>query len=87
MSATGASDVFSNSVRLFVQRTQYYIQPTNTTGAVGGTSSFGVAATTSDNDAGDGHITSGKCLLQTEHHGLMYLKELVEQLQHIQPLH
>ena len=28
-------------------------QPVNITGAVGGTSSFGVAATTSDNDAGD----------------------------------
>ena len=54
MTATGASDVFSNEVRLFVQRTiSITSQPTNTTGAVGGTSSFGVAATTSDNDAGD----------------------------------
>ena len=54
MSATGASDVFSNAARLFVQRTiNITSQPTNTTGAVGGTSSFGVAATTSDNDAGD----------------------------------
>ena len=39
---------------MFVQRTiNITSQPTNTTGAVGGTSSFGVAATTSDNDAGD----------------------------------
>ena len=54
LSATGASDVFSNAARLFVQRTiNITSQPTNTTGAVGGTSSFGVAATTSDNDAGD----------------------------------
>ena len=54
MSASGASDVFSNAARLFVQRTiNITSQPTNTTGAVGGTSSFGVAATTSDNDAGD----------------------------------
>ena len=54
LTATGASDVFTNSARLFVQRTiNVTSQPTNTTGAVGGTSSFGVAATTSDNDAGD----------------------------------
>ena len=54
LTATGASDVFSNAARLFVQRTiNITSQPTNTTGAVGGTSSFGVAATTSDNDAGD----------------------------------
>ena len=54
MTATGASDVFTNAARLFVQRTiNITSQPTNTTGAVGGTSSFGVAATTSDNDAGD----------------------------------
>ena len=54
LSATGASNVFSNTVRLFVQRTiNITSQPVNTTGAVGGTSSFGVAATTSDNDAGD----------------------------------
>jgi hypothetical protein len=39
---------------LFVQRNiNITSQPTNTTGAVGGTASFGVAATTSDNDAGD----------------------------------
>ena len=57
LTATGASDVFSNAARLFVQRTiNITSQPTNTTGAVGGTSSFGIAATTSDNDAGD--ITS-----------------------------
>ena len=54
LTATGASDVFTNAGRLFVQRTiNITSQPTNTTGAVGGTSSFGVAATTSDNDAGD----------------------------------
>jgi len=54
LSATGASNAFSNTARLFVQRTiNITSQPTNTTGAVGGTSSFGVAATTSDNDAGD----------------------------------
>ena len=54
LTATGASDVFTNAARLFVQRTiNITSQPTNTTGAVGGTSSFGVAATTSDNDAGD----------------------------------
>ena len=54
LNATGASEVISNAVRLFVQRTiNITSQPTNTTGAVGGTSSFGVAATTSDSDAGD----------------------------------
>ena len=54
MNATGASEVISSAARLFVQRTiNITSQPTNTTGAVGGTSSFGVAATTSDNDAGD----------------------------------
>ena len=54
LNATGASEVISNAARLFVQRTiNITSQPTNTTGAVGGTSSFGVAATTSDNDAGD----------------------------------
>jgi len=54
LSATGATDVTTNSARLFVQRTiNITSQPTNTTGAVGGTSSFGVVATTSDNDAGD----------------------------------
>ena len=54
LTAAGASDVFTNAARLFVQRTiNVTSQPTNTTGAVGGTSSFGVAATTSDNDAGD----------------------------------
>ena len=54
LTATGASDVFTSAARLFVQRTiNITSQPTNTTGAVGGTSSFGVAATTSDNDAGD----------------------------------
>ena len=54
LNATGASEVISSAARLFVQRTiNITSQPTNTTGAVGGTSSFGVAATTSDNDAGD----------------------------------
>jgi len=54
LNATGASEVISNAARLFVQRTiNITSQPVNITGAVGGTSSFGVAATTSDNDAGD----------------------------------
>ena len=54
LNATGATQVFSNVARLFVQRTiNITSQPTNITGAVGGTSSFGVAANTSDNDAGD----------------------------------
>ena len=54
LNATGASEVISNAARLFVQRTiNITSQPTNTTGAVGGTSSFGVAATTSDADPGD----------------------------------
>ena len=54
LNATGASEVISNAARLFVQRTiNITSQPTNITGAVGGTVSFGVAATTSDNDAGD----------------------------------
>ena len=61
MNALGASEVISNVVRLFVQRTiNITSQPVNITGAVGGTSSFGVAATTSDADPGD--IT---CLLYT----------------------
>ena len=54
LNATGASEVISSAARLFVQRTiNITSQPTNITGAVGGTVSFGVAATTSDNDAGD----------------------------------
>ena len=54
LNATGASEVISSSVRLFVQRTiNITSQPTNITGAIGGTSSFGVTANTSDNDAGD----------------------------------
>ena len=54
LNALGASEVFSNVVRLFVQRTiNITSQPVNITGAVGGTSSFGVAATTSDADPGD----------------------------------
>ena len=54
LNATGASEVISNAARLFVQRTiNITSQPVNTTGAVGGTSSFGVAATTSDADPGD----------------------------------
>ena len=54
MNATGASEVISSAARLFVQRTiNITSQPVNITGAVGGTVSFGVAATTSDNDAGD----------------------------------
>ena len=54
LNALGASEVFSNVVRLFVQRTiNITSQPVNITGAVGGTSSFGIAATTSDADPGD----------------------------------
>ena len=54
LSAQGASNVISTSARNLVQRTiNITSQPTNDTGAVGGTRSFGVAATTSDNDAGD----------------------------------
>ena len=54
LNAVGASEVISSSARLFVQRTiNITSQPTNVTGAVGGTVSFGVAANTSDNDAGD----------------------------------
>ena len=54
LNATGATEVITNAARLFVQRTiNITSQPVNTTGAVGGTSSFGIAATTSDNDAGD----------------------------------
>ena len=54
LNATGASQVISSAARLFVQRTiSITSQPTNITGSVGGTSSFGVAATTSDSDPGD----------------------------------
>jgi len=54
LSAAGASNVISTAARNLVQRTiNITSQPTNDTGAVGGTRSFGVAATTSDNDAGD----------------------------------
>ena len=51
LSATGASNVTSNAAQNLVQRSiNITSQPTNTTGAVGGTRSFGVAATTSDAD-------------------------------------
>jgi len=54
VSAAGATNVTSSVARSLVQRTiNITSQPTNTTGAVGGTENFGVAATTSDNDAGD----------------------------------
>ena len=54
LNATGASEVITSAARLFVQRTiNITSQPVNITGAVGGTSSFGVAATTSDADPGD----------------------------------
>ena len=54
LSCPGAVNVTTNAARNLVQRTiNITSQPTNTTGAVGGTESFGVAATTSDNDAGD----------------------------------
>ena len=51
LSAQGASSVTSSTAQSLVQRTiSVTSQPTNTTGAVGGTRSFGVAATTSDSD-------------------------------------
>ena len=54
LNVAGAAEVFTNAARNLVQRTiNITSQPINVTGAVGGTSSFGVAATTSDNDAGD----------------------------------
>lgn len=54
LNVAGAAEVFTNPARNLVQRTiNVTSQPVNITGAVGGTSSFGVAATTSDNDAGD----------------------------------
>ena len=46
--------VTSNSARILLTRTiSITTQPTDTTGAVGGTQDFSVAANTSDNDAGD----------------------------------
>ena len=54
VSAPGAVNVTSSVAQSLVQRTiNITSQPVNTTGAVGGTSSFGVAATTSDSDPGD----------------------------------
>ncbi len=54
LSCPGAANVTTNVARNLVQRTiTVTSQPTNTTGAVGGTESFGVAGNTSDNDAGD----------------------------------
>ena len=54
LSASGAANVTSSVARSLVTRTiSITAQPTNTTGAVGGQEQFGVAATTSDNDAGD----------------------------------
>ena len=54
LNCTGAAQVTSNAVRLFVTRTiNITTQPQGTTGAVGGTRTFNVVATTSDNDAGD----------------------------------
>ncbi len=54
LSVVGGSNVISSVARALIQRTiTITAQPTNTTGAVGGTENFGVAATTSDNDAGD----------------------------------
>ena len=51
LSATGASNVTSSAAQNLVQRTiSITSQPTNATGSVGGTRSFGVAATTSDSD-------------------------------------
>ena len=54
LAAPGATPVTSSVARNLVQRSiTITAQPTNTTGAVGGTENFGVAANTSDNDAGD----------------------------------
>jgi len=54
LAAAGAANVTSSVARSLVTRTiNITAQPTNTTGAVGGQEQFGVAATTSDNDAGD----------------------------------
>ena len=48
LNATGASEVTSSTARALIQRTiNITAQPVNVTGAVGGTVSFGVAATTS----------------------------------------
>ena len=52
--ATGATETFTNAALLNVTRTiNITSQPTSTTGAIGGTRTFGVAGNTSDNDAGD----------------------------------
>jgi len=54
LNCTGAAQLISNAVRHFVTRTiNITTQPQGTTGAVGGTRTFNVVATTSDNDAGD----------------------------------
>ena len=54
LNCTGAAQVTSNAVRLFVTRTiNITTQPQGTTGAVGGTRTFNVVANTSDNDSGD----------------------------------
>ena len=54
LNCTGAAQVISNAARHFVTRTiNITTQPQGTTGAVGGTRTFNVVATTSDNDAGD----------------------------------
>ena len=54
LNVAGAPEVITSSARNLVQRTiSITSQPSNVTGAVGGTVSFGVAANTSDNDAGD----------------------------------
>jgi plastocyanin len=54
LNATGATQTFTNAALLNVTRTiNITSQPTSTTGAIGGTRTFGVAGNTSDNDAGD----------------------------------
>ena len=54
VNAIGAAEVITNAGQNLVQRSiNITSQPANVTGAVGGTVSFGVAANTSDNDAGD----------------------------------
>ena len=54
LNATGATETFTNAALMNVTRTiNITSQPTTTTGAIGGTRTFAVVGTTSDNDAGD----------------------------------
>ena len=63
LNATGATETFTNAALMNVTRTiNITSQPTTTTGAIGGTRTFAVVGTTSDNDAEILHI-NGKDLL------------------------